>query len=674
MSKDIDKYGWEGVIETSDPAPKVPLKWVATNVKDDGFSFAKSIYINKVFVDLEDGTTVELSQDDFTKFKLSSIKEGANKIQSKFQPLFEYGGNYNADKFNFTEGPGVDYYHFDRHNFKNYPAKGYIYPFKTDKIDSEFPLYIFSSILFGAYGTNPPHEFSGGLNAARFTPSIWFGTMSEKVKAVRFDFRFHLRTDDRGWVLNDSFLGFGYDSKIETSNNFASIIRDSDRLPMASCFNDLIQHFGEFQELSSEFIKTWKESLGELNSIFLQFAWTQSNDLLENFSKMSDLLKKIDAKIDEMLSDIKKIPGCLIDDLGTVIDYSTQVVLDNIALLLADFKKIYNDVLLLIDIQLEIIAEVAKLAFSFTEEVITYLLTPAFGPKKTRKRRKMQEKIARLKREKEKLVDILGDDFDQLSKGLVYVFAKIFNLINFDSGEKPVQNEMVGNYLLEGNVDNTWDNLHWWGTNFLPSAPGAFHAIHQHFRWSKFLGDPSSIESFAISQLFKVLGGGAVAPYDDKSTAPFRSLVAEFKSAKVGGPLIDPGIPNQTIRFAIAKVNSKLDNELSTISSDDSFEDVANTIATPEAIAVPDGKVQYEDNFQGSDIAYWLSLKANRRESDRETFAGTMLINGFYFAHDPEPQASLFGSDPTNFAAITQRTSIFKTNYAKPDKTFREPF
>lgn len=672
MASTIEKNGWTGEVETNDPNLQVPLRWVCNNLKHDEFSFAKSIYINKVFVDLTDGTIVELKRADFSSFSLNTIKEDST-IKKEYQDLFQYDGDFTQGKFLFSEKGTTDYYHFNRHNFQGYGVSGSVYPYQSNKIDSNFPLYVFTSLSFGPYGTNPPHEFSGGLNATRFMPSIWFGTKSKKIKAVRFDYRFHLRTDDRASVPQFDWP-YVKTQIVPTSNNFASIIRDSDELPVISCFNDLLNHFDELLTLVATYNKTLTSLLIELHKVINGYQWDRVDDLIEDFTNLIILGAKIPVKITQILGDLVLLKPCIEVDIVLTTMKALPVLVSQFEDLIKDFSKVFAEVVVLVALQLELIKSWAELGALYFAETLSYIMPSFWTDIFSQGRKLVEAKINQIYKARDQISKMLVSDFLELWKGMVYTFAKIFNLINFEKAEKPVLKEIAGNYILKGEVSNTWDNLHWWGTNFLPSAPGAFHAIHQHFRWSKFLGDPSAAETLAIKVLFKLLGGGAQLPSDDKATAPFRSLVEKFKDAKIGGPLIDPGLPEQTIRFAVAKVDSSLDKGLKTISGYTSFVDLAKKLITPEVIAKEAKKHKYEDNYEGSDIVYWLSIKAYRDKMQVNTFSGTLLINGFYFAHDPEPEASWKGSEPTNFAAVTQKTSIDNTNNTTRNKIFREPF
>jgi hypothetical protein len=137
-------------------------------------------------------------------------------------------------------------------------------------------------------------------------------------------------------------------------------------------------------------------------------------------------------------------------------------------------------------------------------------------------------------------------------------------------------------------IKNTWDNIHWWGgfkKTHIPSAPGAFHAAHIHWRWGLF------IQQFSSQK--------------------------QFKGTHLGGPLIDPNIRLQTMKFAIAKnTNTIINREF-----EKSFIKNQNL---PQIVK------------DGTNICLWISLSANR-DNTKPLFQGTFFIHGIFFAHDIEP-------------------------------------
>jgi hypothetical protein len=201
----------------------------------------------------------------------------------------------------------------------------------------------------------------------------------------------------------------------------------------------------------------------------------------------------------------------------------------------------------------------------------------------------------------------------------------------FPAAEKPMLNEIctVGLWLGGSDIPATpgssssteepdpnesfavqykgWDNIHWWGSrgagNDLPSTIGAFHAAHFHWRWALGVQD---------ADLFG------------------RQFVGLDLSR--GGPLLDPALPVQTLRFAIAKRRDDRDPDLVDLAqlSHRHFSELFHTRDNPppEYISLPD-----QNRNEGTDLALWLSVEVEATPF----FTGTLLPHGFFFAHDPEP-------------------------------------
>jgi hypothetical protein len=178
----------------------------------------------------------------------------------------------------------------------------------------------------------------------------------------------------------------------------------------------------------------------------------------------------------------------------------------------------------------------------------------------------------------------------------------------FAAAEKPVPYEILGQGLLAGVPgQHTWDNIHVWPKGEeLPSTPGAFHAGHMHWRWARVATHPSRTET-VIQKL-----AGVKAPGQKQFRGNFR-----------GGPLVDPKIPEQTIRFAIAKRGAA---ELTKMESFEAFFKSRD----PQEIRA------------GEDLDIWFSIEVKRRSSDDAVFGGTTLIHGLYFAHESESKDNPF--------------------------------
>jgi hypothetical protein len=193
----------------------------------------------------------------------------------------------------------------------------------------------------------------------------------------------------------------------------------------------------------------------------------------------------------------------------------------------------------------------------------------------------------------------------------------------FTAAEKPVQYEILGHGLLDGVAGKlvrgsgflrplTWDNIHVWPKQEkLPSTPGAFHAGHMHWRWPRVVTDPMKAEEDAQ----KRLGVKAFGQKQFKGVTPG------------GGPLLDPNIPNQTIRFAIAR---RIRRQPETT---EKFEDLFT-------------KRKAEQIEAGDDLDIWLSFEVKRGTGLTPFFGGTTFVHGLFFAHEVESK-----NNPTAFTA-----------------------
>jgi hypothetical protein len=88
--------------------------------------------------------------------------------------------------------------------------------------------------------------------------------------------------------------------------------------------------------------------------------------------------------------------------------------------------------------------------------------------------------------------------------------------------------------------ETCWDNIHWWGARpggSIISAPGAFHALHMHWRWGSLAWLPD-----ALPRLGRVL---RPAP---KEHEPQFQGVKRGERRVWGGALVDAAIWIQTIR------------------------------------------------------------------------------------------------------------------------------
>jgi hypothetical protein len=211
----------------------------------------------------------------------------------------------------------------------------------------------------------------------------------------------------------------------------------------------------------------------------------------------------------------------------------------------------------------------------------------------------------------------------------------------FKRAEKPLQFEVIGEGLKINNQNSPklrkdssqnkeptsqmgdWDNIHQWPTKGksgedLPSTPGTPYASHIHWRWGKFNAIPSSL----------VKGG------------------EQYKGVSgAGTALLDPEIPNESIRFAITKENRTEDINRSIINNKDNFGGFDDAIKTSKT-SLPDSIAN------GEDLVTWISFTAIRREISFKNlnlpWKGAIFANGIFFAHESEKilpiQLSLIGA------------------------------
>lgn len=187
----------------------------------------------------------------------------------------------------------------------------------------------------------------------------------------------------------------------------------------------------------------------------------------------------------------------------------------------------------------------------------------------------------------------------------------------FADAEKPVPYELLAYGLEDGKAKRkkvgidapaTWDNIHLWPKRrILPSTPGAFYAGHMHWRWSRLTGWPTVEEAMHQEKQ------GLSHPWQ-----------RQFRGPEVGGPLVDPKIPLQTIRFAIAKTSET--QRTPTENFGDLFK---NEREKPVRI------------HDGDDLEFWFSVEVQGGYAAK-TFEGTVLLHGLYFAHELESLKNYF--------------------------------
>lgn len=678
---------------------KKPVPWVYENVKNRGYNFASEISIEKIIVEIEKDGKVEARSLKFSDFETVSGEPAVGFVKHDLKTA-----QYSLSVSNFAvyQGNGLL---LDLMTKKNVlPANDV----KGNPVDQ--PLYLFFVILFGNYGNDPPHEFTGALQAARFTPALRFETMNQSVKSVRVDYRFHFNLDS---YLKDApamtKLAEELRKEMFGIENYASLIRDADDfppsvLPTIRLLKDVFGLKAELEFFNAQleacnFDGTCQFETSQLQLKISDAATSKADrldisfrDPLTSLTDAAKALEKtsvslIDEKVsalsvmnsieynqpavDELTAKIFQIivgpvkpvqgpdsfagqlgvtfggtplPGVSAACLTSIIKYRlVQLIFINYSVRRgADLLK-----------QLQAVKEKTS---SDIHDILKYLPQSEFD--------NVFENIAGLLQGmlQEPLIPVVGQGLTLLRVGKLIdsiqeLAGTIISIASFVAAEKPVLHEVIGTYVNKGRVADTWDNLHWWGTEKIPSAPGAFHAVHSHFRWTQLNAYPTAEQAAVLDFVNALFGTKQPLLY---GTSQLRSLVKEFAASRLSGPLLDPAIPIQTISFAIALNDGALDKKLG--ESVKPFEEVGDV--APQEIATV-----RESGNSGRDIVYWLSCQAVRTQKD--VFQGTLLVNGFYFAHDEEKPFSLFR--PANLFSPTQGVDLQKPIREKPYHLFRRP-
>lgn len=668
-----------------------PVPWVYENVKNCSYNFATEISIEKIIVEV-DG-----------EIEPRSLKFSDFETLTGEQPV----GFLKHDLKTAQHSLSVS-------NFAVYQGNGLLLDFKTKKgvlpannvkgkpVDE--PLYLFFTILFGEYGNDPPHEFTGALQAARFTPALEFETANDSVKSIRVHYRFHFDLDS--YLKNASALTkLTAEEKKELLGikNYASLMRDGDDFPptlMATfkLLKDVFDVFAGLNFFKSELDACKYEGTCRFDTSRLELELSQTGDRLDiSFrdprTSLTDPAKALEktsvsltdkkvsalsmvssltynqsivdalaAKIFEAIVGPVKpaqgldtfagqpaiafagapLPGISAECLRSNIKYRlVELVLTNYCLgkgadILRQLRSVEENMSTDLADILEYLdrkdfEKVFRDIASFIRALLQEPLVPVIGPALT-------------------VVSVA-----ELAESIQKLAGKVISIISFVGAEKPLLYQVIGRFVKDGKVTDTWDNLHWWGTEELPSAPGAFHAVHSHYRWSQINTYPTADQVQLLEVSNAILGTKQKLHL---GTSQLRSLVKEFAANNLSGPLIDPQIPNQTITFAIALNGGELDNKLK--KTNEPLEKLsADEKGTPTVSKV---------GCSGTDNVYWLSCQAVRTRKD--IFRGTLLVNGFYFAHDEEKPFSLFL--PANLFALTQGVAVQKPK-RDPYHLFRRP-
>ncbi|MFT6502587.1 MAG: hypothetical protein ACJASQ_002714 [Crocinitomicaceae bacterium] len=226
----------------------------------------------------------------------------------------------------------------------------------------------------------------------------------------------------------------------------------------------------------------------------------------------------------------------------------------------------------------------------------------------------------------------------------------------FASAEKPIVAEIESAGILGGKNSSfgtdRWDNLHWWGAGGLihASAPGAFHAIHMHWRWGTLVHEYS-----------RSLYIGGVK----------HSGKPQFKGRSKGGILTDPDIANQSISFAVVKnrgIGSPYANQ-----SSEQFNSFFKKLRNPEStntkpegghdfVLYYSGRVFKGQNYKGS---YFSSPNSNLRETAPEPIEGYLFLHGLYFAHETEKSPGTVIGSQSEYYIYPPKNKIDKTKWRR---------
>jgi hypothetical protein len=92
-----------------------------------------------------------------------------------------------------------------------------------------------------------------------------------------------------------------------------------------------------------------------------------------------------------------------------------------------------------------------------------------------------------------------------------------------------------------------------------------------------------------------------------------------------GGALVDPGIADQNLRFAITRNDQPEWEAQQNPSERDFFALFTDRRSRPSSVAL------------GDDLVLWLSFEVFRPEAQLGTpWTGNLFVNGFYFAHNQD--------------------------------------
>lgn len=239
----------------------------------------------------------------------------------------------------------------------------------------------------------------------------------------------------------------------------------------------------------------------------------------------------------------------------------------------------------------------------------------------------------------------------------------------FEAVEKPLVYEITGPGLAKSAsafpvgpvgaymnnlpaVNACWDNVHWWGGGVgknMISTPGAFHAAHLHWRWGEVAaGAPQGSQP--------QFGPGGVPS----------SVQGNFLGSY--GVLVDPAIWIQSVRFAVALNDAKLDPDQSGVK-------IADLTPSDWKTVFSGLRAQPSDISSPSDIVLFYSIEVHRDVtvpsitvftppnytsypggSFTAGTAGTVFIHGIFFAHEPEQTAKTIGTRSALYWPDSEKT------------------
>lgn len=266
----------------------------------------------------------------------------------------------------------------------------------------------------------------------------------------------------------------------------------------------------------------------------------------------------------------------------------------------------------------------------------------------------------------------------------VFARGKGIESVVFKAAEKPLIYEIGGVGLEKAmpfyDRKKTWDNIHWWGgylDHHIPSAPGAFHAMHLHWRWGGAIkGNLLKAPPFGNAKQFTESGVPS-AVLDDKRYKDFL------------GPLVHPKCWIQSIRFAIVKYDEK-ENNTTTKNFNDKFSDKVNNPTT-----------HLKRINDGENLVLWYSVEIHKKmmlpaqegynlpsspttmaptpsvdpvpaKSMTASLNGSVFIHGLFFAHEEESTEGDIGSTTEEYIPSFSRTkdTILKERKFLRDVTF----